>query len=484
MTISFAESIATEIDDISRISRIPGAAIAIVRDGAIIFSSGFGYRDREAKLPMSANTSYPIASTTKALNATLIGTLVDEGLLAWDEPVQSYFPGFRLQDVAASAQVTLRDLIIMRTGLPRHDWAWLANPSSRKDLAEAIRFLDPSAQFRDRFQYNNLTVTVAGHVAEVVTGLPWEILLRDRILEPLAMAATSFSSPSDREASLGYHENRCRELIQSQRLDTDVTAPSGGAVHSTVNDMARWLCFNLEGSRRSDGPIISATTLAEIHTPRIFTGTDPSAPTPNAGYAMGWFVDRYQSRRRLSHGGNTHDVNSEVTLFPDERIGIVSFTNFGGLGLARLINQRAFDLLNHLDPVETLAERMAKYDLAVEALDRRDRGLKKIEGTCPSHSIAEYAGRYLHPGYGEIELLVQDEGLLLRRGALRLPMRHWHFNAWVVCDNDLFPRHLPNPFDAASRFLFEIDEDGAVCALRVSLEPATAPVRFTKATKS
>jgi len=102
--------------------RIPGAAIAVVAGDEIAFARGYGYRDLETKLPVTPDTVYPIASTTKAINATMLGILVDEGRLAWDAPVQHYLPRFRIGDSLMSSQITVRDLLLMRTGLPRHDW--------------------------------------------------------------------------------------------------------------------------------------------------------------------------------------------------------------------------------------------------------------------------------------------------------------------------------------------------------------------------
>lgn len=117
MTIRNLDKLDTLIESMLRAGKIPGGAIAIVADGMTVFAKGYGYRNLAAQLPMTADTVYPIASTTKAFNATVIGMLVDQGKLAWDVPVQNYLPWFRLWDAASSTQVTLRDLLAMHTGL-------------------------------------------------------------------------------------------------------------------------------------------------------------------------------------------------------------------------------------------------------------------------------------------------------------------------------------------------------------------------------
>lgn len=135
-----------------RAAKVPGAATAITAGRRVVFARGYGYRDLDAKLPMTLDTVYPIASTSKAINATLLGILVEKGKLAWDAPVQKYLPRFRLHDRLASSMVTVRDLVAMRTGLPRHDFVWWENPISRAELVEYFAHLPLSAAFRERFQ--------------------------------------------------------------------------------------------------------------------------------------------------------------------------------------------------------------------------------------------------------------------------------------------------------------------------------------------
>jgi len=461
-------------------AKIPGAAIAVVARGETVFARGYGYRDLSAKLPMTAQTVYPIASTTKAINTTLLGMLVDEGKIGWDAPVRSYVPRFQLGNSQLSAQVTIRDLITMRTGLPRHDWSWMENASTRADLVDRLRYFDLSVDFRERFQYNNLTSTTAGYVAELVTGQSWEDLVRTRILEPLGMSSTTFTLPDTDNVSLSYHENSRRELVVTRRIATEVTAPSGGSIHSTVEDMARWAWFNLNGGNVGERSLINSKTLAEIHTPQMVVGADPTAPTPNAAYAMGWFVDFYNGYARVSHGGYLHDVNSEVMLFPTEDIGIVTFTNFGPPTLARQIIQHAFDLLMDIEPALPVAETLAEYERRILENHQRIAAVRRVKGTSPSQDLDAFSGSYVHPGYGRIAILHSNKTLVMRRNSLELPLEHWHYDVWMVEENDLFPIHKLQPFDRSSRILFERNADGEISMLSIQLEPAVAPIRFTK----
>jgi CubicO group peptidase (beta-lactamase class C family) len=468
------------IEPMLRAARIPGGALAIVADGKLVFAKGYGYRDLAAKLPLTADTVYPIASTTKAFNATLIGMLVDEGKLAWDAPVQTYLPRFRLGDGAMSSQITLRDLLAMRTGLPRHDWLWQEQPMTRAELVERLRDLELSAGFREKFQYNNMTSTTAGHIAEVITGKSWEELIRERIFAPLGMSRSTFALPESGPYTLSYHENASRQVVLSARLESTVTAPSGGSVHSTVEDMARWMLFNLNGGQVEGRALIQPATLTEIHAPQMVARTDPSCPTPNASYALNWFVDTYNNHARLAHGGYVHDVNSEVTLFPALKLGFVSFTNFGFPTLARTINEHAFDLLMGQKPVTSLQEKLGLYEKKLEENEKRLGAVRRVEGTAPSHSLDAYAGVYAHPGYGKIEVQRSGDELVYKRNALVFPLQHWHYDAWVPRDIGVFFRHVPHAFDKSSRFMFETSADGDIVAINIRFEPNVAPIRFQK----
>lgn len=470
----------TLIDTMRCAARVPGTAVAVVAEGEIKYAKGFGYRDLDARLPVTTNTVYPIASTSKALNATVLGMLVDESRLSWDAPVQRYLPGFRLHDSLISPFVTVRDLVTMRTGLPRHDWSRMEELVSRKELVERLRYLELSAGFRERFQYNNLTVTAAGHIAEVVAGRSWEELVQERIFTPLRMNNSGFSMPTAGDFTLSYHETSRRELKVTRRLATEVTAPSGGAIHSTINDMARWMLFNLDAGEAAGRSLIRRQTLLGIHSPQIVVGPDPAARKPNSMYAMGWTVDTYNGSARVSHGGYLHDINSEVTLFPNEGIGVVSFTNFGPPMVALPINEHVSDLIMGRKSLQSLEWHLAQYEKKIKDTRARNVAACRIENTSPSHSLDDYAGVYVHPGYGRIQIRRDGAQLIFQRNNLTLTLQHWHYDAWICEDSDLFEIHQAHPFDRASRWLFDTDVDGEIAGLSIPLEPTVAPIHFAK----
>jgi CubicO group peptidase (beta-lactamase class C family) len=486
--IDITPAVAGEIDhfisDLLAVTHIPGAGIAVVSGGRQIFSHGYGCRDLDTQDGLTANTIFPIGSTTKAFNATLIGMLVDDAVLEWDRPVQNYVPGFRLRDVFASTQVTMRDLLTMRTGLPRHDWVWYENPMGRIELMKRMQYLDFSSGFRERFQYNNLTVTIAGAIAEIITGKTWNELINERILSPLSMITTTLAMPTNGEVTRSYHEDQSGDLVQSQRWAIDDVAPAGGSVYSTVGDMAKWIAFNMANGQANGVPLINADTLREIQAPQIAARTDPTCMSPNAAYAMGWFVDTYNGLRRISHSGSIFDVNSDVSLFPDSEIGVVSYVNTEPAAIARFINERVFDLVNGNRPASTLEEKLAVRRQSVGYIAAATGAMLRKSGTRASHELLDYCGAYHHLGYGTIEIKLQEGQLLVQRNRIRVPLAHWHYDVWVGTDTAEFAFGKPHPFDSASRLEFFSDIDGGVTRLQIRLEPNVPPISFTKSQES
>lgn len=462
-------------------ARIPGGAVAVVANGQIVHAAGYGFRDIESRQKVGMNTIYPIASTTKAMNATLLGMLIDEGVLEWDAPIQRYIPNFQLCDSISSSRVTVRDLITMRTGLPRHEWMWLAHPLHRADLTDRLRHLDLSAGFRERFQYCNLTVIVAGHIAEVIMGKAWEELITERIFQPLGMTDTVLSPETTSDMTVSYHETRDRALIVSPRFETRCAGPCGGSINSTVSDMARWILFNLSDGRAGEKQLIKVETLSEIHRAQLPVETDESAPSKNSAYALGWFVDRYNGRRWISHSGYLHEVHSDVSLFPDEKIGIVAFTNFGAPRMSTYITRCVSDLLIGTVTDDSLERRLSEYEGKVaDTQKKRTALIYGQENIVHSLPLGSYEGVYNHPGYGDITIQLSNSELVLQRDNLKFKLRHQSANTWVPHENNLFPIHETHSFDSAGAVAFHEDAFGEIARLDILLEPLVDPIQFTK----
>lgn len=133
----------------------PGVAVAVVNNGELVVSEGFGLRNVEQDLPVTSRTLFAVGSCTKAFTTMGLGLLADEGKLDWDAPVKTYLPTFALRDPVASDRITPRDLVCHRSGPPRHDLAWYGSPLPRREIVDRLRHLVPNKDFRAVRQYQN-----------------------------------------------------------------------------------------------------------------------------------------------------------------------------------------------------------------------------------------------------------------------------------------------------------------------------------------
>ncbi len=458
---------------------VPGVGLAIVSGGELVLASGFGKRDRENDKPMTADSLFPIGSTTKAMTATVLGTLVDEGTLEWDVPVRTYLPSFALSDEIISSRITPRDLVTHRSGLPRHDFLWYNNQrSTRAEIVERLRHLELSADLRAEFQYNNLLFMTAGFLAGQLTGGTWEAAVRARLFEPLGMTRTNFSvleSQQDPDHALPYREDDDRNLNVIPFRNIDLIGPAG-SVNSSVTEMSRWLLLNLRSGKLGDRQLIQPTTLADIHSPHMTTGETPERPdVSQATYGLGWGIDTYRGHRRVAHGGGIDGFITSVMLFPDDDLGLVAFTNVGS-GLPALVNQHAADLILGLEPIDWTGEALAELQAgrAVQEEAEAKKGATRVEGTSPSHSLGDYAGDYQHPGYGTLRVELDGETLNLVYNDIRAPLEHWHYDVWNGAETD------GDPSFKDSKFLFGSDLDGNVATVESTLEVRTGPIVFER----
>jgi CubicO group peptidase (beta-lactamase class C family) len=469
------------IEDALKRARIPGAAIAIIRGAVLLYAKGYGYRSLEPCLPMTPETLYPIGSTTKAITATLLAMLVEEGRLDWDAPVQTYLPDFHLGDQWISAHVTLRDLVCMRTGLPRHDFTWLGGRKiGRPALVRAMRYLPQSAGFREKWQYNNHSWVAAAYLAELVTGDEWESLVLERILRPLKMEKTQLYPPNTGNFTLSWHETERRELRLTRRYEATPIGPAGSVIYSTVLDMTKWASFNLGTGIASTLELLPQKQLAALHAPQAVTGGIRPAPTPNSNYGLGWFVDTFKGVTRVGHTGYLNDIQSEIALFPLDDVAVVSFINFGCPRICTQLNNLAFALISGRTPANDVADRLACYEAEVATNLKRLTVCPRVWGTASSQSPAAYAGWYCHPAYGDLEIRVDGDSMTLLLNEYVVPLAHWHYDVWASEGIDGLPIDGPHPFDRCGRISFETDIDGNVSALGLSLEVCVAPIRFRK----
>ncbi|HSX11354.1 MAG TPA: serine hydrolase [Chlamydiales bacterium] len=460
--------------------QVPGMAIGIVVDGHVIYAKGYGFRDLDRLLPVNESTIFPIGSCTKAFTTFVAGNLVDEGLLAWDQPVIDVLPQFRLWDQYATANVTIRDLLTHRTGMPRHELVWYNSKMSRDEMLKRIRYLQPSADLRVRYQYGNLMYFVAGLAMEEVTGKKWEDLVSERILHPLDMTRTYFSVKENQKednCAFPYVEKQDK-LKKIPFRDLSLIGPAG-CINSCVVDMNRWIQMQLAEGVYVNQALISPATLQELHSAQVIVPGVPEAnETMLYAYGIGWSILSYRGHYLVSHDGVSDGFTSIVGLLPAENIGVIVLANKNMTALPRYISCELIDRLVELPHHDWCKEGLDNIRKNKESIRetkiQEDRMRKK--GTCPCHPLDEYAGVYDNPGYGKISIECVDGKLQASYNDLGFVLSHWHYDVFNV-EKEL--QDMIVSFEG-TKFSFCNDSNGDIGRLTVPLEPTADEIVFIR----
>lgn len=458
----------------------PGCAVAVVRGDQVLVSRGFGHRDLAGTMPVTEQTLFAIGSSSKAFTSSLCGALVDDGLLEWDRPVRQYLPGLRLHDPVATELLTVRDMLSHRSGLPRHDLLWYGNQSLRReDLLDRLQYLQPNKSFRELWQYNNLMYITAGYLAGKLMECSWEDGVRRRLLEPLGMDSTNFSVEESKRAPDHAlpHAPRAEGVTEVPFLGLDMAGPAG-SINSCIADMTRWVMCQANDGVVEGRQVISPAALQQLQAPTMVLPRDAAdvlwPEARNQAYALGWFVQGYRGRTVIHHGGDVDGFATMVALMPEERIGVVVLCNMDPCGLRDALPFMVFDQLLGLEPLPWGERYKGMYDGLLGGY-RAAAAHKKASavGAPPSHPLEAYAGRYHHPGYGDVVVSLQDGALVPQYNDVAgLSMSHVHY--------DVFALQLPDKDFPPVDMIFETAADGTIGAVRMPLELHVDPIVFRR----
>jgi CubicO group peptidase (beta-lactamase class C family) len=456
---------------------VPGCAIAAVHGGQVVLASGWGHRDLESGLPVTQDTLFAIGSTTKAFTATTVGALVDDGLLEWDRPLQDYLPDLRLPDSFVTERLTVTDLLSHRSGMARHDLAWLGHPGlSREDIVGRLRFLPLRKGLREEFQYCNLGYLLAGHLVEVLSGIPWEDFLQSRLLTPLGMSRSNLSvevMAADPDHATAY-ERRRGTVVQVPVRPVTALAPAG-AINSCAADMAWWLLAQLGGGQPDGTTVIAPETLRRQHTPQMLIPEDRTFPASTRhGYGLGWLIGRYRERRLAEHAGGIDGYITECMLLPDDGIGVAVLTNASSGWAAPVAAYRVLDELLGLEPIDWSAQFRPLYDAALTGRSEAHETRRVVPDAPLPRPLEAYAGEYRHPGYGTLAISTEAGVLKPAFGTMKLSLVHRHFETFDLEWHELGDQPPIFPL------MFLSNPDGDITALTVPFEPSVEPLRFDR----
>jgi CubicO group peptidase (beta-lactamase class C family) len=335
-----------QAEDIFTRSQVPGAAVAVVAGDAAVYVRCFGVREAGRPEKVDKDTVFQLAAISKSFTATMLAALVTEREIGWDDPVGKYWAGFELWDPWVSRQVSFRDLMAQRSGLPEFAGDELEQFGyGRREILRRLRYLEPVAGFRAAAADQNALPTAAAEGASRATGESWERLVRTRLLEPLGMGSTvlSYREYLDAPDRSGSHTMVSGAMQAGTPRDDDTFAPAG-AVSSSIADMVPYLRMQLNGGALAGVRVAGGEALAATHAATTVTGDDEAGPT---AYALGWETFGYLGRRVVQHGGDfSAGVSTMISMVPADGVGIVVLTNAfpEGHALAAALTKTLYDL--------------------------------------------------------------------------------------------------------------------------------------------
>jgi CubicO group peptidase (beta-lactamase class C family) len=462
---------------------VPGIALAIVKRGAIVTAKGYGVRTLSEPVPVDAHTLFGIASNTKIFTATALGILVDEGKVEWDAPVIRYLPAFAMWDPFVTRELTVRDLLVHRSGLGLGAgdllW-WPPSTYDRDEIAHRLRFIPPATSFRSAYAYDNVLYLVAGRVIEAVSGQSWEQFVSSRILAKVGMRDSNVRhSAAASGGNVATTHARVDGVVRPiAPFVSDTVNPAGG-INASAEDMAKWMLVQLSGGTLADGSRLfsaaAARQLTRLVTPIPF-GDPPQELAPLKanfnGYALGLGVRDYRGHKILTHTGGLPGYVSRVTMVPDTGLGVAVLTNqestaaFDAI-VCHIIDQdlaaAPFDWIAGYKAVE---DRSRAQDAAAESRARTNRDAESK----PSLPIAQYAGTYRDPWYGDIAITDEHGTLVMRFShtpALAGPLEHWQHDTFIA-------RWRDRELRADAYVTFALNPDGTIDQVKMRpVSPAT-----------
>ncbi|HEY2759146.1 MAG TPA: serine hydrolase domain-containing protein, partial [Pirellulales bacterium] len=317
---------------------VPGVAIGVVYNDEVLYLKGFGLREISKSDKIDADTVFEIASVSKPIASTVLAALVGEGTVTWNSRVNDLDPDFEMHDAWVTRQLTLRDLLCHRSGLPDHGGDLLEDLGyDAPAILYRLRFMKPASSFRSAYAYTNFGYSEAAYAAARAANKSWPDLAAEKLYNPLGMKSTS-SRYEDYQAAKNQaviHAHINGKWIAKYTRDATAQAPAGG-VSSTVRDMTQWLRLQLADGKYAGKQVIAGDALAETHRPQIVSHAPAEADSDRASfYGLGWNVnyDR-QGRVRFNHsGGFDLGAATYVALVPTEHLGVVILTNGAPTGI-------------------------------------------------------------------------------------------------------------------------------------------------------
>ncbi|WP_082476037.1 serine hydrolase domain-containing protein [Methylobacterium sp. Leaf99] len=412
---------------------VPGLAIAVVFGDETLWLKGFGRREAGRPDAVDADTVFQIASLSKPVTATVVAALVGRGVVGWESRIADLDPGFRLREPYPTAEVTVRDLLNHRSGLPGHAGDDLEGIGYGRDaILHRLRLVPSSSSFRAGYAYSNFGFTAGAVAAAKPTGQPWDAVARDTLFGPLGMRSTGttqaeFLTRANRAALHVRAGGPAEPWATRVTRDPDAQAPAGG-VSSNVRDLAQWVRLAIGNGMVAGRRHVAAAALAETHAPLTARGTNPVSGAASF-YGLGWNVEFGRHGLVWGHAGAfSAGAQTLVSIHPGSRLGVVILTNAfpSGVpeGLADSFADLVFDGAVGKDWLRAWGDVYGSMFAAVPATAAAPGSPADAPAAL---GPAAYAGAYANAYIGRAVVAEANGGLTLSVGpglARTYPLRH------------------------------------------------------------
>ena len=497
----FLDYIRKQAEDGLKLWDSPSVAIGIIKDGKVVLCEGFGHRDVEAGLPATGKSLYQMGSCSKAFTSALVAILVDQGKLSWDEPLINYLPNVRFLEDYTTSNLTMRDILSHRSGLPRHEYAWYGTDFTKEELVFNLRYLEPNKPIRTKFQYNNYGYILAGYAVEKITGKTWEECVQEYILNPLGMERTNMfvdatkadpdhAEPYDRPDAAADNMKGMKKIPFYKMAEEDYTTQTGSpagpaaAVNSSAEEMLKWVTLHLNRGEFDGKRIISEKSMDELHKPNMllpYLFDMPQEEMKLPSYGMGWFVESYRGYTLVEHDGNLDGFSAHTGFIPELNLGVVAYTNMNVSNLHVALAHEIYDYYIGAEGgnwVQRYHNYCTKQGEKRSSITTYFAG-EKTEGTVPSHPLEAYTGTYTRNGYTPVTIRLDNGKLYLKFIDGDTELRHYHYDTFLTSDlmggGEISPG-LPVSFQTAD-FRSNIE----TLVMPLCFEEGAAPIRSKEA---
>ncbi|GLR19972.1 serine hydrolase [Portibacter lacus] len=407
------------IEEARKSWEIPGLAVALIKDGEVVYKNGFGVKELNKPGRVDENTVFSVASNTKAFTSMAVGILVQQGKLSWDDPVIKHLPDFQMYDPQVTRKVTIRDFLSHKSGLGlwAGDLTWWDSNYDKAEVIRRIRFQKPVADLHEKYIYCNLGYLVVGEVIAKVSGMTYEKFIETQFFDPLGMTRSlmSVSGLPNMENVAVPHSGVNGELVPIAQLNVDNCAPAASVVTS-VNDLTHWVQMQLANGTYKSHKILEESIIEETRKPHSIINVSKWSkenlnPYTNfSSYALGWRVFDFRGEYLVEHTGGLDGMLSYVGFIPEENIGVILVTNSDQHDIQNCLPKYLFDRLLGVEENMDWSGKYLKINKANKARRAEEAAKAKasIPVTTPTLALNDYCGEYTSDVYGTAKVYMED----------------------------------------------------------------------------